>query len=168
MDRALGALRVIAAAIFSTTALIVGVFALLRPAEVADPPVITYLAVGCAVLTLLLRPMLVARVEADGLARIAAGTFAAAPQSRQQPLIDRHGQDGQLFLVFQTRTVIALALPEGAALFAAIASRVDGGILGFVVAVVLLAVMVADWPSASRWEAWRDERRRRLSEELAR
>jgi hypothetical protein len=165
MDRALKALRVIAAAILGSTALIVGVFALLRPDEAADPPVVTYLAAGWAVLTLLLRPGLVARVEADGLRRIVEGTFAAAPRSRQQPLVEAHGRDGQLFLVFQTRTLVALALPEGAALFAAIASRVDGGYLGLIAALVLLATMARDWPSPARWEAWRDLHRKLLPED---
>lgn len=156
MQRALSALKLIAGAMIASTAAVAIALTLAAPAR--DPERVlwlTYAALGAALVLSALRPLVLARVEAQGLARIADDTFAAVPQSGQQRLIEEHGHEGRLFLVFQTKTVVGLALTESAAFLCAIAGRVDGGYLGGGAALLLCATMALGWPSQARWEAWK-------------
>jgi len=157
MRRALGVLRLISGAMTGGAATIVVVLILTaQEPEVGRPILLTYVAAGYLLLAAAGRLVLVPRIEAQMLRRIAAGDFTATKRSQQQPLVEEYGDLGRLFLVFQSKTIVALAVFESAALLGAVAARVEGRLLAMLVAGCGCGAMALEWPGQRRWEAWRD------------
>jgi hypothetical protein len=117
---------------------------------------LTYLAVGYAVLALILRgvapDLLIGLILAKGSN---AGT-QSTDQHRQSTL-----PDSSFHRLYVTRSIICAALVEGAALLATLAYLIDGHILGLIVAAVLVGILAAHLPTKARINDWIARQRER-------
>jgi hypothetical protein len=88
----------------------------------------------------------------------------AATMRRNAPLVDAHDAAARsTFLAFQGWTLIALAIGESLALFAAVIYLLSGNPLDLALVGVGLAAMLMLFPTRSRWEAFQ----RRVEERAA-
>lgn len=104
---------------------------------------------------------------ADGLVSlIAAGVAAAALVIRQVALGFFGGRTGESqavgaagpLMLYQTRLIVGLAVLEGAALFNLIAYLIEGRWWSLAVAAVLVAFMLAAFPTRARLRRWVEDR----------
>ena len=72
---------------------------------------------------------------------------------------------GALYAVFQTKTIIAAAVLEGAAFLSLFAFMLEGSPLGLVMAILLAAAIIAMFPSAARAADWIERQLRCIDEE---
>ena len=173
MRGSLANLKTIVALFTGGTAVCVVVLAFFIPAEEPaeeheGPPVLTMIAVGWAVIALFARVAVVRQVERSGRRRIAADDYGATHASKQAPVIEEHGDTGRLFLLYQTRSLIGAALPDGAALLGGVATLMDGNLIGACVGWALCAWIFLTMPSSPRWEQWKREQEQLLREERGR
>jgi hypothetical protein len=168
MQRPLRVLRAVVALIGGGTLAVVLVMAIwiqLNPVRRDGPPLLTWIALAWGPLAVLARCGLVPQVERSGRERIARGEFVPSKASQQARLVEQRGDDGRLFLVFQTRSILAAAVLDGAALLGAAATRVDGNLMGAALGLGLCALILAGMPTAPRWTAWLERQRRLLRDE---
>ena len=167
MGRSLTNLKTIVALFTGGTAVCVVVLGFVIPVEDHEgPPVLTIIAVAWAAIALFARVVVLRQVERGGRQRIAAGDYRATHASRQADVIEQHGGTGRLFLLYQTRSLIGAALPDGAALLGGVATQLDGNPIGACVGGALCVWIFLTMPSSGRWERWREEQEKLLREEL--
>lgn len=75
------------------------------------------------------------------------------------------GDDGKLFMVYQTKTILAIALIEGAAFLNIIAFLLEGSPIALGLGLLLALVIVALFPRTSRVVEWIASQRRLMAEE---
>jgi len=149
------------------TAVCVVVLAFFIPARDHEgPPALTMIAVGWAAIALSARVVVLRQVERSGRQRIAAGDYGATHASKQARVVEQYGDTGRLFLLYQTRSLIGAALPDGAALFGGVATLMDGNPIGACVGGALCAWILLTMPSSLRWEQWKQAQEQLLREEL--
>jgi len=108
-----------------------------------------------------------------GASRLVAGIVVR--NSRRQIVADRASaaavgsgesqRAGALYAVFQTKTIIAAAVLEGAAFLSLFAFLLEGSPLGLVMAILLAAAIFAMFPSATRAADWIERQLRCIDEE---
>ncbi len=113
-------------------------------------PLLSYVALGYAVLALLVRTVVPGVVAAKVVRRIAGG----------QP--DADAQAAQLKNAYATKTIIAAALIEGAALFAGVVYLVEGTTLSLALAAVLIVLLAAHFPRQASVDEWLERQTERL------
>ncbi len=99
-------------------------------------------------------------IVAQGRRKIAAGQWSPPQGSAQgdlAALVERTGDAGRLLMVYQMRTIVAAALLEGVAFFAAIVFMLTQSIVGLVVAVALIVALALHIPSRSGVVHWVEE-----------
>lgn len=69
----------------------------------------------------------------------------------------------QLAGLYQTKTIIAMAVLEGAALLNLVAYIIDKQLWSYGVVAFLLAVMAISFPSQGQFESWAEEMKRELN-----
>jgi len=93
--------------------------------------------------------------------RIAENTWTPVKGATSVPQTDAE----KLLTGYQTKTIIGVALLEGAAFLAITAYMLEGQVLSMVMAGILLAGMLAFFPTLASAEAWLDHELRSLKEE---
>lgn len=165
MELSLRNLRTVVAMIAGGTGIVVIVLGFVFPgSEGEGPPLLTYVAVGWGLLAALARFPILRQVERSGRRRIASGSYGASGASRQSHLIDEHGDDGRLFLLYQTRSMIGAALFDGAALLGGVATYLDGNLVGACLGLALCVALLFTMPGHDRFEQWKEEQRKLLRE----
>ncbi|MCR4413489.1 MAG: hypothetical protein NUV77_13795 [Thermoguttaceae bacterium] len=133
-------------------------------------PLLTWLALGFAAVMVVLRFVVPGIVVSRRRAAIARGVFqpgqgAQSPSPQFHQFLDRTGDAGLLWLVFLTKTILAGATLEGAALFLLVAYLIEGDLLSLVVAIVLIFGIVAMMPSRPGVLQWIEDQLRHVEQE---
>jgi len=140
--------------------------------EVAS--ILTYVAVGLALTAVLVRLFVPDMIVARGRRQIGEGAWqmprsapahGATGQQHSAQFVEQTGDAGRLFLVFQTRTIVAAALLEGPAFFALIAYMLGRSPLAMIVALLLILGVALHFPTQSGVLHWIEEQLRRVDEE---
>lgn len=130
---------------------------LLMPREVRRPdadPVLTWISLGGAPIQLLLALLLPAPVARAQRRSLLAGNqpgHESLPSGPERPVAIG-------VLTFQVKLIIRLALLEAGVFFSLIAYMVEGQWPTLIVAVVLMGLMAANFPTRDRLERWLNER----------
>jgi len=149
-------MQIIALAMVSG-ALVFLAIVLLVPRDVRPPdadPVLTWISLGGApiqVLLALLVPAPVARAQRRSLRAGNQPGHEALPLGPERAVAVG-------VITFQVKLLIRLALLEGGVFFSLMAYMVEGQWPTLIVAVVLLALMAANFPTRDRLERWLNER----------
>jgi hypothetical protein len=143
--------------------LAVGHFAV-RPRPQAAQLILTYVAVAYSVMALGLSVVVPRLLIAAALRSIARGTRRGQP-TLQQGLPARAQDTLVLAQLHRTKTIVAAALLEGAAMFDAVAYFVEGAPLAAAGALILVVALAIFLPTLPRVEAWIDDHREKLEEE---
>jgi hypothetical protein len=143
--------------------LLVGHFAI-KPQPQAGQPIITYMAITYSVMALGLSIMVARLTITAGLRALARRSAREQPST--QPGSRNQAQDTlDLAQLHRTKTIVAAALLEGAAMFDAVAYCVEGSPLGVAGALVLVIALGISLPTLLALEAWIDIHREKLEEE---
>ncbi|MFK7777363.1 MAG: hypothetical protein QM501_04490 [Gimesia sp.] len=113
----------------------------------AKLPVLTYIAMGMAAMSLVVRlivPDLIARKQ---FAQIMQTAKTEANEDEEQVL-------GNFYQTFLLRLIIGMALLEGAAMFALVTVMVEKQMLGFAIVAFLLLFMISSIPTKSKLDGW--------------
>ncbi len=169
-------LRIIVAAL-ATGVVAFAVTAIVIRLQKAPPPpadvawVLTALGIAAAPVAVLLSRFVPAQFVAKSRAQIAGGQFGSPagpvpnPAGEQQLGLGQFGDDGKLFTVYQTKTIISAALLEGAAFLNIIAFLQGGSPIAFCLGLLLALSIVAMFPRTSRVVEWIEAQRRLMAEE---
>lgn len=128
-------------------------------------PLITAMAVGFGLLSLVASLVVPKVVVEGGLRAIAKGAslgdmkLAESGQRQVYPASDV----GRLLPLFQTQLIIASALNEGAAFFGAIAYLIEGRAAAIAVAGTMVALILGRFPTLDRVQGWLDAQLERLA-----
>ena len=174
VGRQVRALRIIVAALVGGVLLFFLVVLVSSPfaagkAE-AERPVITWIALAFAGLSVVLRLVVPGAVVSSARRKILRGEYDPARRAsgdRRQQLdafFQRTGDAGRLMIVYMSTTILAAAILEWAAFFLLVAYMVERHIPGLVVAVALALAIAAHMPSRARVFAWIEGQLRRLDE----
>jgi hypothetical protein len=135
-------------------------------------PIITYCAVAFAVVVLpvsFVVPDLVTRQGRQTIAQGrlhpplssgAAGPVAGAPAAATET--------GMLAALYMPNLIIGAAFHEGLAFFAAVAYMVEKNLIALGLALLLIALLIARFPTAGRVERWIEQQREKLHDEAYR
>jgi hypothetical protein len=125
-----------------------------------DPPIMSLTALGFAGLQLILQAVIPGLVTTWLRRQLAAGTWPR-PGILPVPADDV----GKLCLLYQTRLLVGAALAEGAAFFLLIAYLLEGQIISLAAAGVMLALVLARFPTRSGLEGWLSDQQEQLRQE---
>jgi drug/metabolite transporter (DMT)-like permease len=144
-----------AAMVFGMLAFLAVVLVVNRPDQATAEttvrtPLLTYTAAAFALLTLLVLAVIVSRIDPFIRRKLASQAAADDLQRLAQALL--------------TRSIVILAMLEGAALFNLVAYFLERGVLSLAAAGLLMLIMAAQFPSADRATRW-IERQRKLLEQ---
>lgn len=133
-------------------------------------PFLSYVALaylGAAILAWVVVPGMVVRA---GRRSIARGTFRLlafderASEAKREAL-EQMGDAGRLLMLFQTKTIVATAVLEGATFFMLIAYMIERFTPVLVVAVATIGVIAAHMPTSRGVIHWIEDQLRLLGEE---
>jgi hypothetical protein len=125
-------------------------------AAVPDPPILTYTSIGMAV-AIVVSWLFVPSVVASGMKKaIIDGRSSDWGIVKSMPNAGELGVVVPLAVIYQTRTIIAAALLEGAAFFATVAYLIEHKPITLYVAIALAFLILAHIPTLSRFESWLD------------
>ena len=125
-------------------------------AAVPDPPILTYTSIGMAV-AIVVSWLFVPSVVASGMKKaIIDGRSTDWGIVKSMPNAGELGVVVPLAVIYQTRTIIAAALLEGAAFFATVAYLIEHQSITLYVAIALAFLILAHIPTISRFESWLD------------
>jgi hypothetical protein len=130
---------------------------------------ITYMAVGWAVVAIPLSfgvPALIAKQQRK---QIASGSWApgvqqAGPGAQLRPE-SWNTDSGKLAAVYQQQLIIAAALVEGAAFFTGIAYMLGRNPIALGVTLLLVAILLLRFPTIQRVERWIERQQEKLMED---
>jgi hypothetical protein len=122
----------------------------------SSTPVLSYIAAGFAALQVVVRLLAPGIIVAQGRKKILQETAAGAPMD---------AWPSKLTQLMMTKTIVAAAILEGAALFLLIACLVEKSPWVLAIAIALLVGIALNWPTQSSAQAWIDGQLRRLEEE---
>jgi hypothetical protein len=109
--------------------------------------VLTYLAVGYAVMAIVLRGL-----APDWLTDLILASARAGQPADERPQASQ--PDSAFHKRYAARTMICTGLIEGAALLAILAYLMEGHVLGLIVGVVMALVLAAQVPTEDRLNDW--------------
>jgi hypothetical protein len=130
---------------------------------------LTFVAIGFAAAAIAAGIVAPAAIVKNARRGIAQGTWTP-PQGPQvtQPfsnLVTRHGDAGKLVSVYQTKMIVAAAIPEGAAFFASITYMLEGSLISVALVGLLMFAIAWQFPTVSRVSGWIEEQLRLIAEE---
>jgi hypothetical protein len=129
-----------------------------------EGPLMSYLAIGLAVMSIVMWQLLPRAVATRGRRQIATGEFTPSARGWLAELTG--SEDGRLLLLYQTCTILGAAALEGAALFACVIHLVADAPAILLLGVGLAGLMlVAEFPTVGRAGRWVEAQRRLLAEE---
>jgi len=166
-------LRIIALAMAVGALVLLALMIWLRRGDSADatepsadrPPLVSYVATGYGLLALLASWLVPDRVITKQRRRIRDGTFDGAGPGAAAILgegIEKFGDVGRIFLLYQTRTLLAVMMLEGGSLFASVAYRVEGERYTILVAGLLVLVLLLRLPTAGGMAEWIEDQDKEL------
>jgi hypothetical protein len=117
----------------------------------ADPPFVSYVALGFFAVALLVCTFVPALAVGGQVRRVAAGTWQP-PQ--KVPATAYPSDAAKLLAVYQTRTVIAYALLEGPAFLGCIAYLSEAQTIALAVAAAAVLLMLLTFPTRLRANLW--------------
>ncbi len=138
---------------------------------VADPMVaglglMTLMALFMTVSVVVARLIVPALMTSSARQSIANGTWQPqATGAVTKEFFERTGDAGKLCVVYTTRTIVAVALLEGAAFMAIIAYMMEGSTVALGLSIALIAAILLHFPTAPRVVAWIERQLRRITEE---
>ena len=91
--------------------------------------------------------------------------YSQTMQEQSARFLERTGDAGQLFVVFQTRTIVAGALLEGTAFFALITYMIERSPLALTLAVLLILGVAVHFPTRSGVIRWIEDQLRLVERE---
>ena len=98
--------------------------------------------------------------------KIAKGLWRSVPQATPAgQALAALGDEGQLVMVYQTALIVAVALVEGGAFFALIATMIDKSSLALALAGLCLFFILLRFPTLGRLENWLEVQRKALKED---
>jgi hypothetical protein len=131
-------------------------------------PIITYLAVAFGVVLLPMSFIVPGRVAQQQRRAIASGKMpgspSVAPTAGDQSAAATVPLSG-LPAVFLTQLVVGAAMDEGAAFFALVAYLIEKNPIALALALVLIAGVIARFPTAGRVERWIEQQQEKLRED---
>lgn len=135
-----------------------------KPEAGGDETLLTYLACGMAVASVIAWLLIPPLVTATFRRKIAAGTWPPPGQAANlhaAPLNDA----GKLCAAYTIRTIIAIAILEGAAFFLVTAYQIERNPLALGVAGLLIVMIALHMPTRSRVATWVDGQLQRLNDD---
>jgi hypothetical protein len=135
----------------------------------ATLPILTYTALAFAVVLLPLSVVVPRIVTARSRRAIAggswpSGTQARAMQARSAPLPQTDA--GKLAMVYSQQLIIGAAINEGLAFFAGVAYFIERNPIALGLAAVLVAGLVARFPTSRRVQLWIESQQEKLHQEI--
>jgi hypothetical protein len=139
-----------------------------QPAQTV--PLVTYLALAFGAVLLpmsFIVPGLVAKQQRQAIAagNVTAGTNLTASSTAASSSGATKTPAGGLPAAYLTQLITGAAMNEGAAFFAGVAYLIEKNPIALVVAFVLLAALVARFPTGSRVERWLEQQQEKLRED---
>jgi hypothetical protein len=123
-------------------------------AAVPDRPFLTYTSLGMAA-AVVIAWLFVPRLVAAGMKKaILDGQSEKWGIVKNMPNATNLGYVVPLAVVYQTRTIIAAALLEGAAFFCTVSYLIEHQPIALYVAIALAFLILAHIPTVSRFETW--------------
>jgi hypothetical protein len=124
-------------------------------------PLVTYIAIAWAGMAIGVRMVVLRIIESGSRKRIANGTWQipTGGQQHAQPvqliqIVERMGDAGKLWVVFQNRTIVGAAIFEGCAFFALIAYIIEQSPIALVTAIVMTFGVALHFPTRSGVTHW--------------
>lgn len=130
-----------------------------------DVGLMTVMAVVFTIATLAARMVVVPMVVISSRKRIAQGQAASQQRGVLAERFAQAGQGGQMLALYQTSTIISLALLEGPAFFNSIVVLLEGSVVCLVLAIALAVGVAAHFPTPSRVTEWVEGQLRRAGED---
>lgn len=127
----------------------------------AEGRLLSMIAVAVGASNLVLCLVVPGVIAAGNRRKIAAGAWPAA----EQPAAGAQTDFGRLAMVYQVKMIIGAALLEGGCFLALCAYMIERQLSSLAVAAVLLAALLAHFPTRRRVEAWIEDQLRRVDEE---
>ena len=140
-------------------------------------PILTYIALAFAFSAVLARLIVPNLIVAQSRRNIIQGTWQMPVSAHSQSgysqtvqedfarFIEQTGDAGRLLFVFQTRTIVAGAVLEGAAFFALITYMIERSPLALIVAVLLILGVALHFPTRSGVIRWIEDQLRLVERE---
>ncbi|WP_337175984.1 hypothetical protein [Paludisphaera sp.] len=142
-----------------------------RPAAANQPtilglPLLTALALGFGVITLVASFVVPRLMVEGGLRAIAGGSTTDETKLTEtgERQVYPANDVGRLLPLYQTQLIVASALNEGGAFFGLLAYLIEGNPAALATAGVLVAVLLSRFPVADRVRGWLDAHLERLAE----
>src|SRR5262245_52334388 len=140
-----------------------------RNAQQPGLGLLTMVAIGFAAMATAAGMVVPAAIVKNSRRRIKKGDWTppqgAAGSQQLNRLLSEHREAGKLAMVYQTKTIVAAALPEGAAFFANIAYLLEGSFISLGLVAALLLVIVGQFPTVPRVSGWIEEQLRLIAED---
>ncbi len=157
------------AVMFLAIVLVMPVEAEDQPTGADKSPIITYVALAHGLASAIAASLFSALLTRYGRGRVVAESAAssASPSFAKTSVLrpDVSDHTSALLGIFFTKTLIAAAIMEGAALFLGIAYMLERETPAVILAAALPVVMLARMPTKDRTKQWVEEQDRRLREE---
>jgi hypothetical protein len=162
VDAAVRTSQIILAAMAMGIVMFAGIVVFVIPGdEPAEGNLLSVLAGVVAGVNLVLCLVVPSFIAAANRRRLAMG----AGQSADQPDLGASAEFGKLAAVYQVKMIVGAALLEGACFLALCAYMIERQMPSLVVTVVLLAALLAHFPTHGRGEAWIEDQLRRVADE---
>lgn len=132
--------------------------------EEGKPPFITYIAMAYGGAALLAGPIIATIMTTAGRRKLAGGTHppdSPASTTSPSPSTSRSCTDG-LIVLYVSKTIVAAAVYEAAALFLCVAYMLEHHTLSAILAGILAAGLLVQIPTQDRAQRWLDEQTRQL------
>jgi hypothetical protein len=129
-----------------------------EPDQLAGLPVLTYVLLALAIVTLVFSLVFPERLFVRQRRKIAAGSWQPVLEGQETPQVATEllqaGDAGKLYLLFNQRTVITAGMREGAGFLATIAFFLEGQVVALVVGVLVAVLVLMLFPTSNRVHHW--------------
>lgn len=135
-----------------------------KPEAAADKTLLTYLGCGLAAAAVVARLLIPPLVATRFRRQIAAGTWPPPDQAANlhaTPMDDA----GKLCALYTIRTIVAIAILEGAAFFLVTAYQIERNLLALGIAGVLIVTIALHLPTRARVATWVEGQLQRLNDD---
>jgi hypothetical protein len=127
-----------------------------------DPPLVTYIALGFGIMSLVPYFWVPEMVAKSAIRQRARYLSAGGAELTASPL---NVEPALLCGIYQTRLLISAALLEGVAFFALVAYMVEGQLLSLIEAVAFLMGLLLQFPTRSKVERWIEKQQNLIQEQ---
>lgn len=145
-------LQVLVAALAGGVFMFASVATLIGPGQPKEGPFVTYMAMGFAAVAFVVWAVLPGVLSRRGRQDIVAGRPILA--NAKLPGAEAAGDAGALVNLYMLRTIIAVAILEGAAFFNLVAYLLEANLLGLVDAGILFLMILMHIPTQNRIADW--------------